>query len=405
MANFTLPAQADAVFSSDIYRIETADPVLGYDGSALNISNLQARTLAENDLFLKQKTENLAAGTGLNDNSIERSKLNRGVLPLNVPRNTVITGPYTGGARSLITSSGTTLSVAACRLAFAGGFDAKGQVDFFGSVNSTTNVTGATPSTGTYYVYAELATNGTITVRRTVTAPIISHNEPSSPSSGQLWYDSVNETFKSWNAGTDTWDTKYIVLLGQANRQLDGGWNNLITYEYRRDINFESAIPAGEIRPYAGATAPFGWALCDGTEYQVDDLPRLFAAVGYTYGGSDGVFQVPDARGRVLAGKDDMGGTAANVLTSAGSGVDGATLGAEGGAQNVTLTTTQIPPHTHTINTRNGRNVSSGGTDNVAMSTSVNNTMTSNSAGGSAGVTQAHNNVQPTLITNYIIKC
>lgn len=406
MANFTLPAQADAVFSTDVYRIDTADPVLGYDGSALNIANLQARTLAENDLFLREKVDRLADGSAFNNESIARTKLVRGIVSQTVPRNTVVSGPYSGGARSLLSSSGTSLLVGVARVAFAAGFDNKGQVDFFGSTSSGT-VAGSTPSTGVYYVYATSTNSGTsfsVNVRHTVLAPVYSVNAPDAPASGQHWYDTANEQMFQWNAGTSNWDAVLAVFIGQANRVPGGTWTAIETYEYRRDTNLESYVPAGFLQPYGGTAAPFGWMLCDGTEYQIDDYPRLFAAIGYTFGGSDGVFQVPDLRGRVIAGQDDMGGTAAGLLTTAGSGVDGATLGAEGGQQNITLTTAQIPPHTHAINTRNGRNVSSGGTDNVAMSTSANATMTSASTGGTAGTTQAHANVQPTLIANYIIK-
>ncbi len=72
---------------------------------------------------------------------------------------------------------------------------------------------------------------------------------------------------------------------------------------------------------------------------------RYFALVSTTYGTGDGstTFNVPDLRGRVCAGKDDMGGSAANNITNAGSGIVGTTLGASGGAQTVSLAANQIP--------------------------------------------------------------
>lgn len=67
------------------------------------------------------------------------------------------------------------------------------------------------------------------------------------------------------------------------------------------------------------------------------------------WGNGDGstTFTLPDLRGQVCAGKDDMGGTAASRLTTSGSGVTGTKLGATGGAETVTLTTAQMPVHTH----------------------------------------------------------
>ena len=80
----------------------------------------------------------------------------------------------------------------------------------------------------------------------------------------------------------------------------------------------------------------------------------LFAAIGTTYGAGDGstTFNLPDLRGRVAAGRDDMGGSAANRITNGGSGIVGTTLGAAGGAETHTLTTAQIPSHSHTIRWR-----------------------------------------------------
>jgi microcystin-dependent protein len=106
---------------------------------------------------------------------------------------------------------------------------------------------------------------------------------------------------------------------------------------------------------------------------------------------------VPDFRGRVAAGKDDMGGTAASRLTAGGAGINGATLGAAGGAQTHTLTTAQMPAHSHTVQTDSlGSGSYAGG---AGYSPFVGGLST-----GPAGSGAAHNNTQPTLITNKIIK-
>jgi microcystin-dependent protein len=93
-----------------------------------------------------------------------------------------------------------------------------------------------------------------------------------------------------------------------------------------------------------------------------------------------------------------MGGTAASRLTTAGSGVNGLTLGATGGSQTHTLTTAQIPSHTHAY--VGGSNAAGSGT--VGAAGQSNNGYTMNTL--SAGSDTAHNNTQPTIVLNYIIK-
>lgn len=61
--------------------------------------------------------------------------------------------------------------------------------------------------------------------------------------------------------------------------------------------------PAGTVLPFAGAAAPSGWALCQGQSYATSTYPKLFAAIGYTYGGSGANFNIPDMRSRFPVGK------------------------------------------------------------------------------------------------------
>lgn len=99
------------------------------------------------------------------------------------------------------------------------------------------------------------------------------------------------------------------------------------------------SLPAGMLAPFAGASAPSGWLLCGGQAVSRTTFAALFAVIGTAYGAGDGstTFNLPDLRGRVAAGKDDMGGSAANRLTNAGAGITGTTLGASGGDQNHSL--------------------------------------------------------------------
>jgi len=99
-------------------------------------------------------------------------------------------------------------------------------------------------------------------------------------------------------------------------------------------IDPEVLIPAGAIMPYAGKTAPPGWVLCDGTQYDgtLPEFARLFDAVGLTFGGSGNMFQVPDLRGQFLRGLDPSGTIDPNGANrTLGSTQGFATIGLQGG--------------------------------------------------------------------------
>lgn len=180
-----------------------------------------------------------------------------------------------------------------------------------------------------------------------------------------------------------------------------------------------SLVPSGALMPFAGASAPTGFLLCDGSAVSRSTYATLFSAVSTTYGSGDGssTFNLPDLRGRVIAGQDDMGGASANRLTDQTGGVNGDTLGDTGGSETHTLTTAQLAAHTHTFSDTDAHTVSfprafiSGAANNSVnvdgsgqrhdggtLTVSISGTTSSTGSGS------AHNNVQPTIILNYIIK-
>ncbi|MBB2200685.1 phage tail protein [Gluconacetobacter tumulisoli] len=113
------------------------------------------------------------------------------------------------------------------------------------------------------------------------------------------------------------------------------------------------AVPVGAVTDFAGATAPPGWLFCAGQLVGRTAYAALFAAIGTLYGAGDGAtdFALPDLRGRATFGVDNMGGAAANLVTEAGSGLNGVQLGAVGGSQMAASHTHAVtdPGHSHGV--------------------------------------------------------
>lgn len=94
----------------------------------------------------------------------------------------------------------------------------------------------------------------------------------------------------------------------------------------------------GEIRMFAGVFAPEGWAFCDGQLLSVPQNDQLFSLLGTIYGG-DGIttFALPDLRGRIP------------LHMGHGQGLSPRSIGSKGGEETVTLTTQQLPTHSHKV--------------------------------------------------------
>jgi len=151
----------------------------------------------------------------------------------------------------------------------------------------------------------------------------------------------------------------------------------------------------GEIRMFAGNFAPAGWAFCNGAVIPISENETLFNLIGTTYGG-DGqtTFALPDLQSR--------------VPIHVGQGF---ALGQSGGTETVTLTTSQIPAHSHVPQCFAGAGNQSkpdGGVwassnpatyyDNTAPSLTM-----APAAIGSTGGSQPHDNMIPFLVINFII--
>lgn len=185
-----------------------------------------------------------------------------------------------------------------------------------------------------------------------------------------------------------------------------------------------SAVPIGAPIPYFGSNAPINYLLCygqtigktgSGADLQGAEYEALFDVVkncapntgAESFSGNDTAV-VPDLRGYVIAGKDNMGGTSANRLTDQAGGLDGDVLGDTGGAETHTLTEAQLPDVTLEVQDEGAAISLSLGTVGGGTYKDIPQETT---AGGATnrlivnfGNDEAHNNVQPTIILSYIVR-
>jgi microcystin-dependent protein len=175
-------------------------------------------------------------------------------------------------------------------------------------------------------------------------------------------------------------------------------------------------VPLGSSLEFWGATAPnSSFALMYGQAISRTTYSTLFTMFSTAYGVGDGstTFNIPDVRGRVTAGKDDMGGSAASRLTSTYFGTSAATLGAVGGAESHTVTAGESAVLVYTVTqatysttgeTNNGAEANqAGGNHPNANAPGVVTLVTPASVSTNAGG-NPHKNVQPTIICNRILR-
>lgn len=162
-------------------------------------------------------------------------------------------------------------------------------------------------------------------------------------------------------------------------------------------------VPVGTVLPFAGSTVPANFLLCDGREVSRFVYQNLFNTVGIAYGTptSSSVFKLPDLRGRAIVGKDNMGGGSANRITTSSADQ----LGGKFGSEFHTLTVPEIPAHDHTYDDHvfatGAAGAEIGGNDGTdANNLQADTSRTTSSVGPGIG----HNNVQPSLVQNFIVR-
>jgi len=205
------------------------------------------------------------------------------------------------------------------------------------------------------------------------------------------------------NNGVNCWDSNSNGLNDiEEDINDDGAYNAL---DCMWVLSNASSSPLGVILPYAASNPPEAWMICDGTELSRDEYSDLFSLIDTIYGSGDGfsTFNIPNLSGRIPVGKD----VDSTIISN------GADLGNFGGEETHTLTADEIA--SLSIHSSNGpaANVSGGAVPlyNMPKISSASfdggdgypDYVGWNSLATNAG-DQAHNNMQPYLITNYIIR-
>ncbi|WP_165792335.1 phage tail protein [Thalassospira lohafexi] len=152
------------------------------------------------------------------------------------------------------------------------------------------------------------------------------------------------------------------------------------------------AVPVATVLSFAGSSAPDGFMLCDGAELLASEYADLFATIGTTYGAGQapGSFKLPDMRGRTPIGAGQ------------GDGLTDRVIGVADGEETHQLTVDEMPEHDHAYDIRN---MATGiGSSGYEVHPKPANTEPDSAQSRMTGGDQPHNNMQPFLVVNYIIK-
>lgn len=208
----------------------------------------------------------------------------------------------------------------------------------------------------------------------------------------------------------------HINLGDDAHTEITQAEFNALTDEEKNDgtiyfitdgimgnVFLDDNTPIGTIAPYGGTSDPSYWLICDGRAISRTTYAELFAVIGTTYGSGDGstTFNIPDLRGNVAVGSNET-----------------YILGTSGGEATHTLTTDEMPSHSHELGIavngvdadyRMGYNATNATTDgssypNYGRWRNATDYSQYYGVALTTGGSQAHNIMQPYIVTNYIIK-
>ena len=232
----------------------------------------------------------------------------------------------------------------------------------------------------------------------------VSSTAPSTCAVGDKYYNTTTSKIYTATA-TNTWARTgenpsnlylYVDLEHKELYYFDG--TRFVSYGGGSGGTGGDTVPIGSIVAFASDTIPSGWLLCDGRAVSRTTYSELFNVIGLSYV-EDGYewldeerFPLPNPKGRTLVGKDS-------------SDTDFNELGKTGGEKTHTLTVSEMPKHNHTGGILTTNIIAGNAKYYFQQLGATNDENFSNSLKiGEAGGNQPHNNLQPYLVTNYIIK-
>lgn len=216
---------------------------------------------------------------------------------------------------------------------------------------------------------------------------------PTSANVGDMYFNTTDKKLYTATDTNPTWDTGIDPSYDKI--YIDTRWG--LIYYYNGDTLIGVGVnntPTGTISFYGGNTDPVGWMICDGRAISRTTYADLFAIIGESFGIGDGetTFNIPNVKGKTLVGVD---------ANDNDFGVIGKSLG----EKNHVLTISEMPKHYHNMY-ENGRLVywdahltSVGG---PGSGSSIQTTWNNRTA--ETGNNKEHNNIQPSLVVNTVIK-